>query len=773
DHSLTFGRVASLAARRWPPPPLDLGEGGVDPLVEDETRTLDASGRDVLLVTIDALRADHCGTYGYGRPTTPALDALAREGVVFEHAYTPAPHTSYAVSSLMTGKYLRPIMALEAVAGGARRLDETWALLLRGYGFRTAAFYPPAVFFVDAERFTNLAQRGLDFEYSKIEFAAPSLRVAQLTGWLSTTPRDKPVFAWVHLFEPHEPYVIHPDHDFGSTELDRYDSEIAAADAGLAGLVQAFRAARPNAIVIVTADHGEAFGEHGARYHGTTVFEEQVRVPLVISAPGLVAVRRVARPVQLVDLLPTILSAYGIPRPPRVRGRDLGNLLGAAEPPPGEGIAFAEVDDAAMLAEGDHRLVCRRKSSTCALYDVAKDPGELHPVASMDERLAAMRRTMGALIAASAKLEGFAAGDASSWPDSLRRALAGEGDAAIDVAPLLDDVDVGFRRRAAEALARLGRPETAVHVARAVVHEIDEPTRRWLTIARVRTVLAPDETPVSPDVEDALVGLVASNEKDVAHYAALAVGEGVARRTIDVSIAAQVRAFVVLVDWLPRARVDAELARSILAALVTLHTRDLAPRATKPLLEALDDIRLRADAAATLGALGDPSAIPGLVAQLRRERHSDARAAECLALSRVAERSVAMPWFAWILGVPEPAPGGARALTEALAPGAAPPWAAVHKVKATRVKAELAVLPGTHHRLVVDVPRGTSVRMRLWGAATVETIAGDAGAIFELGEKLRANGALLAGFEVETTSAPIGVVALVRLVDDLPPPKPD
>src|SRR5206468_2213781 len=116
----------------------------------------------------------------------------------------------------------------------------------RRYGYHTAAFYPPAVFFIDAPRFVHFEERGLDFEYRKVEFAAPALRAHQMAEYLVAAPKEAPLFAWVHLFEPHEPYVAHPEHSFGAkdtpTEVDAYDSEIAAADQGLGDLVRAFRA---------------------------------------------------------------------------------------------------------------------------------------------------------------------------------------------------------------------------------------------------------------------------------------------------------------------------------------------------------------------------------------------------------------------------------------------------------------------------------------------------------------------------------------------------
>src|SRR5262249_42747269 len=153
---------------------------------------------------------------------------------------------------------------------------------------------------------------------------------------------------WVHLFEPHEPYVAHPEHPFGERDVDRYDGEIALADDGIGEIVAAVRSARPNAVIVATADHGEAFGEHGERYHGSAVYEEQVRVPLVVVAPGLPGGRRIAAPVQTIDILPTILAALDIPRPARVDGNDLGPWLRAgAEAPEKEASrpAFAETEE--------------------------------------------------------------------------------------------------------------------------------------------------------------------------------------------------------------------------------------------------------------------------------------------------------------------------------------------------------------------------------------------------------------------------------------------
>lgn len=749
ERSPQLSRAVVLAARFWPPPKLDDGTDTPDPLAGSVARALDATGRDLLLITIDALRADHVGAYGYARKTTPAIDALAAEGAVFERAYTATPHTSYAVASLMTGKYMRPILALEAAAGGGRKADETWAGLFRTYGFRTAAFHPEAIWAVDAERFAPLVKRKLDFEYVWQEFAAPDLRRKQVADYVASAPPGKPLFVWVHLFEPHEPYVAHPAHDFGSKELDRYDSEIAAADAGVGAIVREFRARRPGAIVVISADHGEAFGEHGARYHGTTVYEEQVRVPLVISAPGLVKPGRIARPVQLIDLMPTMLSAYGIPRPPRVRGLDLGALL-AGRAPEGEGVAFAEVEDMAMFARGSLRLVCNRRTATCPLYDVASDPLQLAPLLH-DARAERLRKEMAAVIAGSARLEGLSN---ASWPEALRRGFAGDAEAAVEIAALLDDVDVSYRRLAAEVLARLASPATEVHVRRAVdKHEKDPVARRWLLIARLRTAR---EHPASAAQ---IAEIAAITTPELARFAALAVGEAVSRGGVSPGPTALARVYEVLVEWFPSARADADLGRAILHVLPVVFRNSLGAKAklaTPALRDALGDVRLRVEAATALGLLGDPDAAAILEKQLAGERHVDARVPEVIALARVGAEARALAHLVRYLGVPEPPPGAVEALPLLLRGVPPVAWAA------GKTAAGLVVPKGKAHRLIVV--GGKTVTAHVGGA----TFKGDA--IVELGDKLAKSVGEPVPIRVEGSGT---MIALVPRVDDLPPPKPD
>jgi HEAT repeat protein len=588
-------------------------------------RALDWTGRDWLLLTVDALRADHVSAYGYTRPTTPNIDAIARRGALFEAAYCPTPHTSYSVTSMMTGKYLRPLLAL-----GMGQDSETWAQYLRQYGWRTAAFYPPAVFYIDENRFALFEEERLGFEYAKVEFADPALRERQVAEYLASAPADRPLFLWVHFFEPHEPYVMHPAYPFSggpSRDVDAYDSEVATADDGVGRIVRLVRASRPGAVVVVTADHGEEFGDHGGRYHGTTVYEEQVRVPLVVEGQGVAPGARIATVVQTIDLLPTALSALGIPRPARLRGRDLGPVL-AGEHGVDDGFAFAETDDYALAASGADRLVCQRRAAACALYDAREDPFEHHDIAPSESARAAALH--GRLRATERDHGRFESAGGPAWPEALRRGLQGERDAALDVASLLDDADSNIRRKAAEVSFTLHADVAAPAVKRAYERDEDDEVRRWSALALVRM-----GEPVPPLAES----LLRDTHRDFRRAAALALTERADPRGCDE-----------LATWWTEVApdgvrdasdrepsqisVDLWHAKEMLAATTAAHCGAAVPS----LLRALADVRARPYVADTLGALGDDRARSPLVAMLAQEPYVTTRPHEARALLALGAR---------------------------------------------------------------------------------------------------------------------------------------
>jgi hypothetical protein len=637
DHAPVGGQIVRLGAELSPPPPIDsCGEDVSDPdctvTLEplSTVRSLDLSGRDVLLVTIDALRADHVSAYGYARKTTPNLDRLALEGARFLHAYAQTPHTSYSITSLMTGKYIRPLL-LQGVGSDS----DTWASLFRTYGYRTAGFYPPAVFFIDGDRFGSFRDKNLGFEYAKVEFLEGQGRVDQVAKYLSGQERSQRVFLWVHLFAPHEPYEAHPGQVFGDRDIDRYDSEIAFADETLGKIVKLVRDRRPSSVVIVAADHGEEFGDHGGRYHGTTVYEEQVRVPLVVSAPGAIEPQVLTEPVQSIDLLPTLLSALDVPRPPRMRGRDLGPLL-AKKRPEGPGLALSETEEQVLLAEASSRLVCQRRVGACQLYDVATDPGQKKDRSGEDPlRTKQLRDRLKELSASHGRYEllGLRA-EGKGWPPPLRRALAGDGDAAEDVAALLDDADVGIRRKAAEVLFDLKRPETAAQLRLSVSRDEDDEVKRWAALTLTRL----DQG--APLVYE----IFRSSDPKWQRLAALALGESGDKRGAEVLIG----------WWKDASKRDYTRSRELLDVFAKLRVKD----AVWPLCLSLDDVRLRPYIAEALAAIGDDVARGPLAKAFAVERYQSARIAiakALVALDAEAEMATSLVRF---LGVPDALPNG-------------------------------------------------------------------------------------------------------------------
>jgi len=635
EHAPLLGRAVRVAAWLAPPAPLDLpDEAASAAAVGEVPRALDWSGQDILLVSVDALRADHVSAYGYGRQTTPNLDALARQGALFDHAYCPTPHTSYSVTSMMTGKAMRPLLSL-----GLGKDSDTWATYLRRYGYRTAAFYPPAVFYIDAERFTDLERTGLGFEYRWVEFTSAEEKVKEVERYLDRAGPE-PLFLWVHMFETHEPYVMHASQPFGGAAplpVDAYDSEVAYSDAALGELLRVVRARRPKAVVIVTADHGEEFGEHGGHYHGTTCYEEQVHVPLVVAGPG-VAAGRVPTVVQTIDLLPTVLSALGIPRPARVRGRDLGTVLaaggksrdrdGGLDP----GLAYAETDDHTLVARGDDRLLCARKIAACALYDVADDPMERTDRAAARPGVARELRALGAAIE---RDQGRYEVADVLWPDALRRGLQGEADAAEDVAALLDDASVAIRRKAAQVSFEIASADVLPQARRALERDEDEQVKSWAALALVRMGDAPC---------DRARALVHAPDRSWRRAAALAF-----------ALRDDPRGKAELAAWWreegpPRPGLEMARAKELLEAIARIRDTDAVPA----LVASLDYPPIRPRVADALGRIGDARARGPLLSFFERERYETARPFEARALLALGARGELLRPLTVFAGLADP-----------------------------------------------------------------------------------------------------------------------
>jgi choline-sulfatase len=355
------------------------------------------TARSLVLVTIDTLRADHVGAYGWSRARTPTLDALARRGVVFDRAYAAAPITLPSHATLLTGRYPPGHGARD---NGARVRDgvPTLATALHAAGFRTAAFV--AAFPLDHQFGLN---RGFDV-YSDHLPRAPDGRpmnerpaaqvVDEAVGWLSGTRGQAPgtttdrFFLWVHVFEPHAPYG---DPSSGRPVLERYDDEIATADREIGRLAKALAPHAGDTLVIVAGDHGEAFGEHGEHAHSIFVYDTTLRVPLIITGPGIPDGRRVSDPVTLADIAPTTARTLGVTLAD-VDGMDLTPALAGGTLPGRELYAesfapLVEFGWAPLRAvrSGPWKFIAAPKPE---LYDVEKDTGEQANLASAQEAVA-------------------------------------------------------------------------------------------------------------------------------------------------------------------------------------------------------------------------------------------------------------------------------------------------------------------------------------------------------------------------------------------------
>jgi arylsulfatase A-like enzyme len=616
--------LASLALRAVPdtsrPHTLAAGErraaeGDLPPLPEGPRRP----EGDVLVITIDALRADHVGAYGYARHTTPNLDALAATGTRFARAYAQAPHTSFSVASMMTGKYFPTLARL---APGERH--DPIAAVLRNYGWKTAAFYPPAVFFVDSEKLKTYAETNFDFEYVKFEYIDAQRRVDQILHYYdAVAPRRS--FVWVHFFEPHEPYEAHAEFPFGAGDLDRYDSEIAYTDHAVGRLIAQVRARRPGTIVIVAADHGEEFGEHGGRYHGSSLYDEQLRIPLIVSIPG-VPPHVVDGQVELIDVTPTVLNLLDIPVPARMRGTDLGPWL-ATPPAPPERLppAFAELEDKRMVVLGPEKLLCDLHWGFCAYYDLGTDPHERHNLAEeRPVRAAFMRGLLDDWLDGHVRLEPLLARGASNpeggpVPRALDRGRLGDLSAAPELAALLNArAPLSQRREAATLLVNLPpRPETAAAFAQAA-SDSDRVIADWAAVGSVR---------LGDGRARARVAAICADPKADAQLRV--------RAALALATAGEAGGIPVLGDALDHCD-DILLCRVIIVSLGKLRDR----RAVPILLKHLPEVQNRREMVDALGEIGDPSAEDALVERLHSDGYVTVRVGAAKALARIGDRRV-------------------------------------------------------------------------------------------------------------------------------------
>ena len=359
-------------------------------------------GYNVLLVTIDTLRADRVGAYG-GGALTPAIDRLAASGIRFSRAYSHVPLTLPAHTSIFTGLTPATHGVHNNGAAGVEAHVPTLAEVLHGAGYRTAAFI--GAFVLDARFGLN---RGFDVyddhvgsDSGPIDFAfaeRPADRVTKAAGdWILSpaAARQAPWFTWVHLFDPHAPY-----HAPEQRAADPYDNEVAFADAQLGILLERLRAAGQldRTLIIVLADHGESLGEHGEATHGLFAYNATLRIPLVIFGPSL-GQQVVDAPAAQMDVMPTILELIGLDETMPMDGRSLLHAI-RGESAPARPIYFEALDayltrnwaPLTGVIDGDWKYVDLPEAE---LYDLAHDPNEHRNVIAREtQRAAGLQQTL-------------------------------------------------------------------------------------------------------------------------------------------------------------------------------------------------------------------------------------------------------------------------------------------------------------------------------------------------------------------------------------------
>jgi arylsulfatase A-like enzyme/predicted Zn-dependent protease len=359
---------------------------------------------NLLLITIDTLRADHVGAYGATTGATPVLDALAAAGVRFNQVQTAVPLTGPSHATILTGQY-PPVHGVRGnVVFTLGTTYPTLATLLKRQGYRTAAFvgaYPVAAAFGFSQGFDTFdeefheslpGEQGAERRANEVADAA--IRWLDLNGPAKAGPypnsrTDAPFFTWLHFYDPHAPYD--PPSPYRERFSGRpYDGEIAFTDAQIGRVLDRLRASGldTNTVIVVLADHGEGLGDHHERTHGVLIYQSTMRVPMIVAGPGVPAAREVPNRVATIDVLPTAMSLLGFGTDRTLFGRDLRPLM--AQKPIADDPLYAESLFGRLnchwatlrgWAKADWKLISGAEPE---LYNLAQDPGEQSNLAAAE-----------------------------------------------------------------------------------------------------------------------------------------------------------------------------------------------------------------------------------------------------------------------------------------------------------------------------------------------------------------------------------------------------
>ncbi len=434
------------------------------------SRAPEFAGSPVVMISIDTLRADHLSCYGYRKLSTPNIDALARDGIRYENAYSQAPLTLPSHATLLTGLLPYEHGVRDNIGFRLSASTPTLTRRLKDAGYATGA----AVSCYLLRRDRGLAA-GFDFYDDQLGPADPDERAGEesarrLQAWMDSVS-SRPVFTLLHLYEPHAPYA--PPPPFAATYASNpYDGEIAGADAVVGRFVAYLKkhALYDRAVVVLVSDHGEGLNDHGEEEHGVFLYREAIRVPLIVKLPGSrQAGRIVSRPVGLCDVEPTVSALLGL-RPSAAAGSSL------LDPETGAGAArriYSETlyprlqlgwSDLASLTDARYQYI---EAPRPELYDLNADPFERRDLAA--DKPAAFRSLRLAL----AGLTRPDAQPQASTPEELKRLaslgylhLKGPPGAPASLPDPKDRIPALRRYKALLSLFHAGRDREAIALAR-------------------------------------------------------------------------------------------------------------------------------------------------------------------------------------------------------------------------------------------------------------------------------------------------------------------
>ena len=403
---------------------------------------------NIILITIDALRPDHLSCYGYQRHTSPAIDKFANEAVVFTQSISQSTLTMPSLASLITSVYPTKHGIAVQNADFGKLNYPTIIDILKGKGYMTAVFFPYGKIIADWFRKTTDYLFKYPYTRKNLEaFSNAPFLTSQAITWIRRNC-SSPFFAWIHYNEPHAPYT--PPFPYNTLYLEdglynhsrkvslgfnsaglggipfkanlnnkedldyyiaQYDGEIRYVDYWIGRLLDELKALRlyDGALIIISADHGEGFGEHNLYCeHGMFLYDELIKVPLIMKFPKHSPYTHmvVKKQVRLIDIMPTILSYLHCLAPKHIDGMSLLSLMGSAHGVNNTPLAFSKVDSTNAIRSESWKLIYNEGTHRYELYNLKDDPGEQRNVYDGEQEVSkSLRNKLNSVLNTPAHLE--------------------------------------------------------------------------------------------------------------------------------------------------------------------------------------------------------------------------------------------------------------------------------------------------------------------------------------------------------------------------------